>query len=283
MQKFLYTIIKQLDLKSVEWNLIAEATGITNGHAARMRYSRFKKQMEGHVVVHRKKTPGLSRVSKSRTKVKTLKEESDKDVSNIKLEQDNKSVPTDSYQPNLSRTASVDPLQMHRSSARHMPLKSHINSGSAVKDEPIFEPMEPHFTLHQDLGALSSSITSHAPLPKLPPQSTMDRPFRLHTQSPQMSTESSLDPRTAFGNNSMNDFEMDLASFDSYQSNIHNPMMQPMMDFNNFSPLTVRPPLQPSHYMPAPPRFHHGHNTDTQNRNPGLDKRDCEWNNPYMP
>ncbi|KAL8921995.1 MAG: hypothetical protein Q9208_005449 [Pyrenodesmia sp. 3 TL-2023] len=44
--KFLYTIMKQLDLKSIDWNAVADELRITNGHAARMRYSRFKKQME---------------------------------------------------------------------------------------------------------------------------------------------------------------------------------------------------------------------------------------------
>ncbi|OJJ86778.1 uncharacterized protein ASPGLDRAFT_23930 [Aspergillus glaucus CBS 516.65] len=45
--KFLYTIIKQLDLKSIDWNLVASQLEISNGHAARMRFSRFKQQMEG--------------------------------------------------------------------------------------------------------------------------------------------------------------------------------------------------------------------------------------------
>ena len=45
--KFLYTIIKQLDLKIIDWNVVADGLGITNGHAARMRYSRFKQHIEG--------------------------------------------------------------------------------------------------------------------------------------------------------------------------------------------------------------------------------------------
>ncbi|PYH99937.1 hypothetical protein BO71DRAFT_288306, partial [Aspergillus ellipticus CBS 707.79] len=45
--RFLYTIIKQLDLKSIDWNLVASQLEISNGHAARMRYSRFRQQMEG--------------------------------------------------------------------------------------------------------------------------------------------------------------------------------------------------------------------------------------------
>ncbi|RAK74870.1 uncharacterized protein BO72DRAFT_515166 [Aspergillus fijiensis CBS 313.89] len=47
--KFLYAILKQLDLRSVDWNLVASDLEISNGHAARMRYSRFRQQMEGNV------------------------------------------------------------------------------------------------------------------------------------------------------------------------------------------------------------------------------------------
>lgn len=73
--KFLYTIIKQLDLKSVppllsisttrlttqiDWNLVASQLEISNGHAARMRFSRFKQQMEGTT-----STPRASKPKKS--------------------------------------------------------------------------------------------------------------------------------------------------------------------------------------------------------------------------
>lgn len=51
--RFLYTIIKQLDLKSIDWNLVAGSLEITNGHAARMRYSRFKQHMEGQITQSR--------------------------------------------------------------------------------------------------------------------------------------------------------------------------------------------------------------------------------------
>ncbi|KAL2399705.1 hypothetical protein ABEF95_001307 [Exophiala dermatitidis] len=44
---FLYTILKQLDLRSIDWNLVASSLDISNGHAARMRYSRMKSQFEG--------------------------------------------------------------------------------------------------------------------------------------------------------------------------------------------------------------------------------------------
>lgn len=53
--KFLYTIVKQLDLKSIDWSAVAAQLNITNGHAARMRFSRFKQAMEGVVPAPRKR------------------------------------------------------------------------------------------------------------------------------------------------------------------------------------------------------------------------------------
>ncbi|CAI7613594.1 unnamed protein product [Penicillium pancosmium] len=45
--RFLYSMIKQLDLKLIDWNKVAQDLEISNGHAARMRYSRFRSQMDG--------------------------------------------------------------------------------------------------------------------------------------------------------------------------------------------------------------------------------------------
>ncbi|PGH06051.1 hypothetical protein GX51_02642 [Blastomyces parvus] len=55
--KFLYTILKQLDLKSIDWNLVASQLEISNGHAARMRFSRFRQHMEGITTTHRSPRP----------------------------------------------------------------------------------------------------------------------------------------------------------------------------------------------------------------------------------
>ncbi|KAI9873376.1 MAG: hypothetical protein M1830_000476 [Pleopsidium flavum] len=62
--KFLYTIIKQLDLKSIDWNIVALQLDITNGHAARMRFSRFKQHMEGIPISPRKPRISASRPAK---------------------------------------------------------------------------------------------------------------------------------------------------------------------------------------------------------------------------
>lgn len=129
MQKFLLAIIKQLDLKCVEWNEVAEATGITNGHAARMRWSRYKKQMEGHVP-----KPRGPRVSKAKTPspTKGTKNEDEKPVLSIKSEQ----VPSD--ETFIPRDASQGPEAARGVFARTPPStpKTH-----RIKNEPCDDSM----------------------------------------------------------------------------------------------------------------------------------------------
>lgn len=84
ISKFLYVIMKQLDLKSVscsskqglghythlvqqiDWQQVADQLDITNGHAARMRYSRFKQQMEGVPSATRKPRAAVPRQRKAK-------------------------------------------------------------------------------------------------------------------------------------------------------------------------------------------------------------------------
>ncbi|KAL3421282.1 hypothetical protein PVAG01_07727 [Phlyctema vagabunda] len=65
MTRLLYAILKQKCLKDIDWNQVAHdpilAQEITNGHAARMRYSRFKKQMDGTSGVRRQRNPNQTR------------------------------------------------------------------------------------------------------------------------------------------------------------------------------------------------------------------------------
>ncbi|EFR00824.1 hypothetical protein MGYG_03828 [Nannizzia gypsea CBS 118893] len=66
--KFLYTILKQLDLKSIDWNLVASQLEITNGHAARMRFSRFRQQMEGNTATARTPRAKKSKADTAKSK-----------------------------------------------------------------------------------------------------------------------------------------------------------------------------------------------------------------------
>ncbi|KIV83676.1 hypothetical protein PV11_05678 [Exophiala sideris] len=79
---FLYTILKQLDLRSIDWNQVADSLDISNGHAARMRYSRMRTQFEGVVNQSRstkpKKEKERSVKEKAKGKRQLLEEENDR-------------------------------------------------------------------------------------------------------------------------------------------------------------------------------------------------------------
>ncbi|GAB1313056.1 hypothetical protein MFIFM68171_03266 [Madurella fahalii] len=69
MARFLFAILQQKCLKDIDWNKVARnpilSQEITNGHAARMRYSRFRAAMLGLEPQRRNRTnPSKSRVSK---------------------------------------------------------------------------------------------------------------------------------------------------------------------------------------------------------------------------
>lgn len=44
--RFLYLILKQVDLKHINWQDVADGTGISKGSAAKLKYGRFKRQIE---------------------------------------------------------------------------------------------------------------------------------------------------------------------------------------------------------------------------------------------
>ncbi|KAK4133011.1 hypothetical protein BT67DRAFT_450717 [Trichocladium antarcticum] len=82
MARFLFAILQQKCLKDIDWNKVAHnpvlSQEITNGHAARMRYSRFRAAMLGLEPQRRNRTnPDKSRASKrkKRDSVAAKKEE----------------------------------------------------------------------------------------------------------------------------------------------------------------------------------------------------------------
>ncbi|KFY38087.1 hypothetical protein V494_04510 [Pseudogymnoascus sp. VKM F-4513 (FW-928)] len=90
MAKFMYYIVKQLDVRSVDWNLVASDMEITNGHAARMRFARFKNQMEGTVPKARAPRDKSRAPKAKRAKTKDEKKEEDgseKALLKLKLEE----------------------------------------------------------------------------------------------------------------------------------------------------------------------------------------------------
>ncbi|KAF5526547.1 hypothetical protein CGCA056_v002977 [Colletotrichum aenigma] len=82
MTRFLFAILKQKNLKDIDWNAVAHdpilAQPITNGHAARMRYSRFRSAMLGLEPQKRNRAAvNKNRVTKSKKEPKPKKEEDD--------------------------------------------------------------------------------------------------------------------------------------------------------------------------------------------------------------
>lgn len=47
--RFLYLMLKQVDPKQINWQEVADGTGISKGSAAKLRYSRFKRQIESQI------------------------------------------------------------------------------------------------------------------------------------------------------------------------------------------------------------------------------------------
>ena len=155
------------ELFKVDWNDVAENLDITNGHAARMRFSRFKQQMEGVQPPQRKPRPGPAHHKrqkqeklKPKPKVKTekrlkrenqlpVKPEPDEpigDVFNESLENPYESIKsepaTEGYENN-DRDIAWRSLELHQSpeSNFHVP---NLDNGSLnsfpgllkVKEEP---------------------------------------------------------------------------------------------------------------------------------------------------
>ncbi|MCJ1295472.1 hypothetical protein MMC34_007035 [Xylographa carneopallida] len=130
--RFLYTILKQLDHKSVvhpgksrgyatdihqiDWNTVASDLEITNGHAARMRFSRFKQHMEG--------VPPTSRKPRSEAR-------------------QNKKAKTEKNTKTVGKRAKAENAAMKSESMDHQPL-ANIQGQAAnevsAKEEPFFKP-----------------------------------------------------------------------------------------------------------------------------------------------
>ncbi|KAI0181907.1 hypothetical protein GGR52DRAFT_60356 [Hypoxylon sp. FL1284] len=80
MARFLFAILQQKNLKDIDWNVVAHNPNliqpITNGHAARMRYSRFKSSILGLEPTRRNRTgQPRSRVTKAKKDAKGKKDD----------------------------------------------------------------------------------------------------------------------------------------------------------------------------------------------------------------
>ncbi|KAL6801866.1 hypothetical protein J3E68DRAFT_232868 [Trichoderma sp. SZMC 28012] len=78
MARFLFAILKQKNLKDIDWSQVAAdpvlIEPITNGHAARMRYSRFRATVTGHTPSKRGRPSEKAKSGKVKKGVQAKKE-----------------------------------------------------------------------------------------------------------------------------------------------------------------------------------------------------------------
>jgi hypothetical protein len=107
---------------------VSSELGITNGHAARMRYSRFKQQMEGNTPVRRARNPNAKRAPKQ----KRSKDE-DKSSQNVKMEDS----------PSMAEHMPSSSPSVTNFDASQGSLTQAIPESALVKPEPREDPASP--------------------------------------------------------------------------------------------------------------------------------------------
>ncbi|KAL2853020.1 hypothetical protein BJX68DRAFT_265259 [Aspergillus pseudodeflectus] len=171
--KFLYTILKQLDLKGIDWSLVASQLEISNGHAARMRYHRFKNQMEGTTSTPRKRAANKTSktITGSSSKGCFQKEISPQPLQMIKTERPPSpcemkpymKIETDQYPQHVPNLADIP---QHVPSPRIMPMSMQAVSracGSPLPAPMPYRRMElvPKLAMY---GPSSMPMSMHAPM-----------------------------------------------------------------------------------------------------------------------
>ncbi|RAL66347.1 hypothetical protein DID88_006016 [Monilinia fructigena] len=135
INRLLYAILSQKCLKDIDWNKVAHdpilSQEITNGHAARMRYSRFKKQMDSTTSLpsrpRKMATPRRSRVEKKKPAKREPKVKGrEEDFENVDLPFYAKSEPQD---VNPTPSTSMINMDMNRNNS--------ISPSNTAKFEPI--------------------------------------------------------------------------------------------------------------------------------------------------
>jgi hypothetical protein len=110
---------------------VSSELGITNGHAARMRYSRFKQQMEGNTPVRRARNPNAKRAPKQKRP-----KDDDKNSQKVKLE--------DSPSMGEHMPSSSPSVANFDSQGSLTPVMA---ESAIVKSEPREDPSSPETTL----------------------------------------------------------------------------------------------------------------------------------------
>ncbi|MCJ1284261.1 hypothetical protein MMC26_003592 [Xylographa opegraphella] len=204
--RFLYTILKQLDHKSIDWNTVASELDITNGHAARMRFSRFKQHMEGIPPTPRKPRtePRQHKKAKIEKTAKAAGKRAKAEDSNLESGSMDRQAPANSHDDSTHRSngkklpfVKLDLLQEPEALIKPEP---HIKPEHPVKEEPMDDWLYTAEDTEPSVSGLSSVVlansssslaeqpimdpsTSSEALPKLPEISDERSALKLEPHS----------------------------------------------------------------------------------------------------
>ncbi|KAJ5721829.1 uncharacterized protein N7483_009763 [Penicillium malachiteum] len=171
--KFLYAMLKQLDLKTIDWNRVAVDIQISNGHAARMRFSRFRNQMEG--------TTGAQRAAKKKNAKGKKGDKCDMSESNgqmLAIMPGTQSAPGIKMEPGdfmpYANPIKCEGNQQHHGSQNFADLPdmyswSHQPNSSSVNGTPFHLQMHPFmqpgmpYSVMSGISSSSSSMTPVSP------------------------------------------------------------------------------------------------------------------------
>ncbi|KAK1972094.1 hypothetical protein LZ32DRAFT_653630 [Colletotrichum eremochloae] len=145
MTRFLFAILKQKNLKDIDWNAVAHdpilAQPITNGHAARMRYSRFRSAMLGLEPQKRNRAAAANknRVTKNKKEQKPPKKEEDSENERVKPEPG--TLESIRHHAEARPRSPVRVKQEHRQpSYRQQFTPTSMASPAATECQPTFQP-----------------------------------------------------------------------------------------------------------------------------------------------
>jgi hypothetical protein len=271
--KFLYTIIKQLDLKAINWNEVASGLDITNGHAARMRYSRFKAQIEGLPTQSKPRAPrpkkdasvaakgkGKNKPGYEPGKADDLIGEDDDCDGDVKMEQNcglgikKEGVSKIKYEDamadvRMDPTAALDTVRvkpepglMTKSSITE---KSTVHN-SKVKQEPTISPSPPSYSLSPTSGLAALDLTPYCTPPLTPTVNTLGFSSTPMNTYPHYPTPPTLPPHATV---SLADLQLPPIPRPTHQMPLPTfsyPLSPSPMDFDfDFNAPITMPPWQP--------------------------------------
>ncbi|KXX81228.1 hypothetical protein MMYC01_201381 [Madurella mycetomatis] len=175
MARFLFAILQQKSLKDIDWNKVARnpilSQEITNGHAARMRYSRFRAAMLGLEPQRRNRTnPTKSRVAKRKRDDgnKLKKEENGGHSDTIKTE-DATTATIESERRNITQQSPA-PSQPSMMPTTLMKNESELTHRSYTRSNQYHRPSVPSAsspkTKQEMIPTAAAIITPTTPMPE---------------------------------------------------------------------------------------------------------------------